>query len=194
MSLTTAAKNTLLGALSPDTMSLHSSFPGLTGTGELSGGTPAYARKACTFGAAAGGTRTTSGTVTFDVGAGSTVRWVGFWVGATYVGYGPNGGAPREFFCQPSTDLILSTAHGYVDTQKIVFYNGTVPAPLVEGQVYFVRDATADSFKVAATSGGVAIDLTSSGSTDCVLSAITEDAYASQGTHGITSASIGLPF
>jgi hypothetical protein len=194
MSLTTNAKNTMLDALTPDTMSLHSGFPGLTGANELTGGSPAYARKACTFGAATGGVRSTTATVTFDVGAGSTVRWVGLWVGSTYVGWGANGGTAKEFLAQPATDLILSTAHGYSDGQTIVFYNGTVPAPLVEGTVYFVRDAATDSFKLAATAGGAVIDLTTAGSTDCVMSSIQQDAYASQGTHSITSASVGLPF
>lgn len=194
MSLTTNAKNTMLGALTPDTMSLHSAFPGLTGANELSGGSPAYARVACTFGAASGGSRSTTAAVNFNVGAGNTVRWVGFWSSSTYLGYGANGGTPKEFLAQPATDLILSTAHGYSDTNTVVFYNGTVPAPLVEGTVYFVRDAATDSFKIAATSGGAAIDITSAGSTDCVMSSIQQDAYASQGTHSITSASIGLPF
>jgi hypothetical protein len=194
MSLTVAAKNTMLDALTPTLMSLHSGFPGATGANEIAGGSPAYARKACTFGAASGGLRATSGVVTFDVAAATTVRWVGFWVAAVYVGYGPNGGSPKEFVAQPANDLILSNAHGYSDGQKIVFYNGTSPGGITEGAVYFVRDAAADSFKVAATGGGPAIDLTATGSTDCVVSAITEDAYASQGTHSITAASIGLPF
>lgn len=193
MSLVTAAKNTMLDALTVTALSLHSGFPGLTGANEISGGAPAYARKAVTFAAASGGSRTTSATVTFDVPA-TTVRWVGLWNGATYMGYAPNGGTPKEFVATPSTDIINCTAHGYADTQTIAFYNGTVPTGLTEGTVYFVRDATADTFKVAATSGGVAIDITGAGSTDCVVSAITQEVYAAQGTHDITSGAIGLPF
>ena len=86
MSLTIAAKNTMLNALTVDTASLHTAFPGLTGANEVSGGSPAYARKAVTFGAAAGGSRALSAAVTFDVPA-TTVRWFGFWVSGTYVGY-----------------------------------------------------------------------------------------------------------
>ena len=194
MSLVTAAKNAMLAALSIDAMSLHSAFPGLTGANELSGGSPAYARQSVTFGTPAGGVRTSTATVTFHVAAGSTVRWVGFWSGGVYQGYGPNGGTPKEFMAQASSDTILCMSHGFSDGQKVVFYNGTLPNPLTEGAVYYVRDAATDSFKIAATAGGVAIDITSAGSTDCVLSAIAEDAYASQGTHSITAASIGLPF
>lgn len=193
MSLVTTAKNTMLDALTVDTLSLHSGFPGLTGANEISGGAPAYARKAVTFAAASGGSRATSATVTFDVPA-TTVRWVGLWSGATYMGYAPNGGTPKEFVATPSTDIVNCTAHGYADTQTVVFYTGTTPTGLTEGTVYFVRDATADTFKVAATSGGVAIDITGAGSTDCVVSAITEEVYAAQGTHDLTSGAIGLPF
>ncbi len=51
--------------------------PGLTGTvtGEVTGGSPAYARKSISWGAAAGGVIT--GTVTFDVPAGTTVTYAG---------------------------------------------------------------------------------------------------------------------
>src|ERR1051325_4085611 len=82
LSLTIAAKNTMLNALTVDTASLHTAFPGLTGANEVSGGAPAYARKAVTFGAAAGGSRALSAAVTFDVPA-TTVRWFGFWVSGT---------------------------------------------------------------------------------------------------------------
>lgn len=193
MALVSTAKNTMLDALTINAVSLHSAFPGLTGASEISGGAPAYARKAVTFGAASAALRTTTGSITFDVPA-STVRWFGFWSGAAYMGYGPNGGTPKEFIASPATDTITCTSHGLTDTTKIVFYNGTLPSPLSEGTVYFVRDATTDTFKVAATSGGVAIDLTAAGSTDCVLSFIAEDVYGTQDTHTLTSATIGLPF
>lgn len=193
MSLTTTAKNTMLDALTITLASLHSGFPGLTGANEVAGGAPAYAKKAVTFGASSGGVRTTSGSVTFDVPA-TTVRWVGLWNVGVFVGYAPNGGTPKEFVATPSTDTVNCTAHGWSDTQKIVFYNGTVPTGLTEGTVYFVRDAATDSFKVASTAGGSAIDITAAGSTDCVVSAITEDVYASQGTHTLTTGVVGLPF
>lgn len=183
----------MLNALVIDSVSLHSGFPGLTGASEISGGAPAYARKTITFGTASAALRTTSGAVTFDVPV-STVRWFGLWNGASYQGYAPNGGTPKEFIAAPLTGIISATAHGFVDTTKIVFYNGTMPAPLVEGVVYFVRDATADGFKVAVTSGGAALAITAPGSTDCVVSFMAEDVYGAQDTHTLSSASIGLPF
>jgi hypothetical protein len=189
---TTAAKNAMLGALAIDALSLHSGFPGLTGANEISGGAPAYARKPITFGAAAGGTRTTTSSVTFDVPA-STVRWIGAWAAGVFMGYAPNGGTPLEFVVDPGTDTFRAPAHGLTDTTTVVLFNGTVPGGLVEGNVYFVRDATADTFRLAAASGGVALDITSAGTSDCLLSIIVQSVYAAQGTHTLSTGTVGLP-
>lgn len=188
---TTAAKNAMLGGLTVTAASLHNAFPGTTGVNEVSGGS--YARQTVTLGAASGEVRTASSN-TWSVPAGSAIRWVGYWNASVFMGCAPNGGTPKEFVADPSSDLIRLPSHGYSDTQKVVFYGGTAPGGLVEGTVYFVRDATADSFKVAATSGGTAIDITSAGTGGCQVSAITEDTYASAGSHTISSATFGLPF
>lgn len=191
--ISTTTKNKMLDAETFDSASLHTAFPGVTGASEVSGGAPAYARKAIVTNAASGGQRLLNAAVTFDVPA-STIRWVGFWNGATWIGAAPNGGAtPRNFVCVAATDTIYSAAHGYADTQKVVFYNGTPPAGLTEGTVYFVRDSATDSFKVAATAGGVAIDLTAAASFGCVVAAIVEDVYALQGTHTLSTATIAIP-
>lgn len=189
--IATTTKNVMLDGETIDAASLHSAFPGTTGASEISGG--AYARKAVTMNAASGGSRLLNAGVVFDVPA-STVRWVGLWNGTTWVAAAPNGGAtPKNFMSVASTDVVYAAAHGYSDTQKIVFYNGTPPAPLVEGTVYFVRDAATDSFKVAATSGGSAIDITGSPSFGCVVSAITEDVYPVAGEHTLSMAAVAIP-
>ena len=59
--------------------SLHTADPGTSGTSEVSGGSPAYARKAITWSAASGGSKTLSATVTFDVPGGTTVTHCGLW-------------------------------------------------------------------------------------------------------------------
>ena len=64
-------------------VSLHSADPGTTGTSELTGGSPAYARKAATWAAASAGERALSADLTFDVAAGSTVAYFGLWDAAT---------------------------------------------------------------------------------------------------------------
>jgi hypothetical protein len=62
---------------------LFTADPGTTGTvvGELTGGTPAYARKAIGWGAASASTIT--GAPVFDVAAGTTVTYAGVTVSAT---------------------------------------------------------------------------------------------------------------
>ncbi len=191
--IATTTKNNLLNGETFNSASLHTAFPGTTGASEVTGGAPAYARKAITVNAASGGQRLLNAAVTFDVPA-TTVRWIGLWNGATWTCAAPNGGAtPRNYVAVASTDTIYSSAHGYSDTQKIVFYQGTPPTGLTEGTTYFVRDSTADSFKVAATAGGAAIDLTGAGSFGCVVCAITEDVYGAQGTHQLTTATLAIP-
>jgi hypothetical protein len=192
MSLTTAAKNTMLNALTIDAASLHTAFPGLTGANEVTGGTPAYARKAVTFGAAAGGSRSLSAAVTFDVPA-TTARWFGFWSSGTFVGYAANGGTQLLFQVDVTNNLVRSTAHGLTNGTKVAFFNSTVPAPMVEGTVYYVVNAAADTFQISATNGGIAIALTATGS-GCALSTLIEDVYASQGTHTLNTDTVGLVF
>lgn len=70
------------------------------------------------------------------------------------------------FTVNTGTDVVTSTAHGLSDTNQIVVATGpggTLPAPLSQSTTYFVRDATTDTFKLALTSGGSAIDITTAG-------------------------------
>jgi hypothetical protein len=60
-----------------------------------------------------------------------------------------------------STDLISLTAHGYRDGDRIIFPALTGGSGLTAGTTeYFVRDKTADTFKVSATVGGAAVNFT----------------------------------
>lgn len=128
-----------------------------TGT-ELTGGS--YARQSITWAAAASGSKATSAAIAF-VGlpasesfgwevlnsAGSARKWYGLWSSKT-------GSAAA------STDIITAIAHGYADGQGVVFQTGYTPAGLTAGTRYYARDILTDSFKVAATLGGVALDVT----------------------------------
>lgn len=60
-----------------------------------------------------------------------------------------------------ATDLFTVTAHGYTNGDLVAFDDLAGGAPLVNGTTYYVRDATANTFKVTTTSGGAAVDLTS---------------------------------
>ena len=70
--------------------SLHTASPGDSGANEVSGGSPAYARVAITFGAAAAGAISASNQPAFDVPGSTTVTHVGFWDASTagnFLGY-----------------------------------------------------------------------------------------------------------
>lgn len=193
MTIPSTTKNNMLNGQTFTLASLHTAFPGTTGANEVTGGAPAYAQKAITINAASGGSRLLNAGVTFDVPA-CTVKWVGFWNAAVFIGCAPNGGAtPFNFMAVPSSDLVYAVAHGLPANQKIAFFNGTPPAPLVEGTTYFAVTVTTDTFQVSATSGGAAIDLTAAATFGCVVAAITEDVYAAQGTHSLTAATVAIP-
>lgn len=66
--------------------SLHSADTGTTGLNEITGGSPAYARKGITWRAAGvptAGQVSNSVAITFDVPPATTVGWIGYWTLAT---------------------------------------------------------------------------------------------------------------
>ena len=76
-------ENTVQGFATPAThASLHTADPGTTGASELTGGSPAYARKPITWtpGAVDG---VYTATVVFDVPTGVTLTHVGLWTALT---------------------------------------------------------------------------------------------------------------
>jgi hypothetical protein len=84
--ISTTAADTALGAvLVPGTtyyLSLYSADPGTTGANEISGGS--YARQAIVFGAAAGGSTSSTDAQTFsDMPAEAGNLWGGIWTAAT---------------------------------------------------------------------------------------------------------------
>jgi len=81
MPYSTAAKNSMLDHLGTEAVfaSLHTADPGDTGASEVTGGTPAYVRKAITWNAAASGAMDDSNAPVFDVPAGTHVNYVGLW-------------------------------------------------------------------------------------------------------------------
>ena len=195
--LSVAGKNQMLDNFGGTYLALHTAYPGDSGANETSGGSPAYARKQGTFASATGGSKSLSSPQTFDVfgsvGTPVTLRFVGRWSAATagtFLGCLPLGGTEKEYAVDTATDVITCNAHGYADTTKIVFTNGSAPAGLTEGTVYFVRDSTTNTFKVAATSGGAAIDLTAQPAAGSVVSLIVEEIVTSQGTLAVNTFTI----
>jgi hypothetical protein len=177
--------------------SLHTAYS-TTGTNEVTGGSPAYARKAATWAAASGRSKATSASMVFDVPASTTVRWVGLWDAVTagnFLGMTPNGGGTPEAFTVPviADDTLEAPGHGFSNAQMVVVWavpGVALPTGLSEGTVYHVRDATTDDLKLAATAGGAAIDITAVGSG--MLQRIVEETFGAQGTHTVTSATMSL--
>lgn len=64
-------------------VSLHSGDPGTTGANEITGGSPAYARKSATWGTPSNGSVSLSSSVQFDIPSGVNVSHFGTWNAAT---------------------------------------------------------------------------------------------------------------
>lgn len=75
--------------------------------------------------------------------------------------------ASATFTTDYATDAnqIDDVAHGLSDDDRVaVFSNGTLPAGLTEGVLYYVVNSTTDAFELSTSSGGAAVTLTDDGS------------------------------
>jgi hypothetical protein len=198
MPISTAGKNKMLDALLNPAgfVSLHSAYPGDTGANEIAGGSPAYARKAKTWNSAGSSTVDDSNQPVLDVPAATTVGFIGFWslvTAGVFYGYAPAGGTPLRYTADAATDFITSVAHGLVNGDNVVFMNGAAPAGLTEGTVYFVVNKTTDTFQVALTAGGSAINITATAQpASSRVSKIVQEVFAAQGTYTQTDADFDL--
>lgn len=84
-------------------------------------------------------------------------------------------GISRAVTAAAATDLFTATAHGFTAGQSVAFGPLTGGAGIVANVVYYARDITANTFKVSATNGGVAIDITSDLTTGTVAGLSTAD-------------------
>lgn len=60
-----------------------------------------------------------------------------------------------------STDVLTLNGHGMPDGTPVEILSG--PGPFTPGDTYFVRDAAANTFKLAATEDGAAVDVAADG-------------------------------
>lgn len=178
--------------------SLHTAYS-TTGTNEVTGGTPAYARKAVTWAAAAAGSKATSAAVTFDVPA-TTVAFVGFWDAVSagnFVGMTPATAGPLKMAVADAggvtADELDSPAHGYANGDTVVPWQisgAGIPTGLTAGTIYYVVGVTTDTFQLSATSGGSAINITAVGK--CFVQKIVVEVFAAQGTYQLSSGTLDL--
>jgi len=191
MPLTTAGRNNLLtggvvGSVNFDHLSLHTADP--TAGNEVAGGSPAYARQPITWDAAAGGQAVIADAETFNVPAGTTVVFAGWFDALTagvlqgYSGIGTNlvdGVGSAE----STDDTITSKGHGLVNGDRVHVWpvaGEGPPAGLSAGIAYFVVGATTDTFQVSLTSGGAAVDITADG--ELAFQQTRPETFGSQGT------------
>lgn len=182
---------------------------GTPGTGataastEATGGSPAYARQPVTWSAAASGQKTNSGSLTFDVPAG-TYGFLTFWnaltgnTGTQYRGYAPINGSVKGFFSVDTTltnDQLLSVGHGLSDGDRVMVFNpfaDALPTGLTEGAVYFVVNSATNTFKVSNSSGGAAVDITAVGGGEGYFQKVIPEVFASQGQITVAASALTL--
>lgn len=202
MPFNTTAKNVALDALDESAtqithIGVHTLTDPGTGTnaaaGEATGGSPAYARQAVTWGAAASELKANTGALTFDVPAGTYAFFTFYNHVSTnsgnYRGYIPFGGASavKGFATVDTTltnDQFLAPSHGMSDTDRVMVFNafgGTIPVGLTEGTVYFVVSSATNTFKISTTSGGAAVDITGLGNGLVFYQRVVPEVFASQG-------------
>lgn len=202
MYLTDATKNFILDSAIDEAIvggfthaSLHTAYS-TTGANELTGGAPAYARKALTWAAAASGSKALAATLpTFDVPASTTVRWLGFWTAltaGTFRGMVPLGGGTLKHFTVDDTtaDTLKSEGHGFANGDQVVVWGAGIPTDLAVGTIYFVVTAATDTLQLALTSGGAAINFADKGAG--FLQKIVPETFGAQGTYAVSAASVDL--
>ena len=109
----------------------------------------------------------------------------------------PLGGRDRKYTRDATANTFRSTAHGYANGDRVVFYGSAGAAAVVPGggltagTIYFVVGATADTFQVATTSGGAAIVLTATAASEsAVVSRIVPQTFPDGGTLRVTAAQL----
>ena len=208
-----ATKNALLNSAasggfvtSGTHLALFTTFPPIIGTNEVTGGTPAYARKVITHtaNAATGALSPTTGIpATFDIPLGATVRAVAVCTALTagsIVGWSPVGASARRAFSVDAAgvtnDDIFSPGHGLAVNDRVIFWptiGAVLPTGMSEDTEYFVIAAglTTDAFRVSATLGGSTIAITAIGDGD--VQKYTPESYVGQGTYIVSAYTSSLP-
>lgn len=193
--LTDAGRNLLLAGGFTNTIT-HAGLANSAGV-ELTGGSPAYARQTVTWNSPSGGTDDQTVDRIFDVPASSEVARVlvrGALSGGTDYGYGWIGGFPAQIgTVAAANDTVLSYAHGLPTGGRVGFHPfsaGGLPTGLTEGTLYYVINASTDTFQVSTTSGGAAVNVTANG--ECAFQQCAPETFTQQGTFKIPAGSLDL--
>jgi hypothetical protein len=166
--------------------SLHTAYSA-TGTNELTGGSPAYARKAITWATAGSGSKAANGTLpTFDIPPSTTVAFVGLWslvTAGTFAGMGANGGATQfAFTCTlASPGVLTAPGSSYTNGDQVVVFPGagaTLPTGITAGQIYTVAGVSGTTFNLGANTSSVGAG---------IVQKITTETFNAQGTFTLSA-------
>lgn len=201
MPYASGGKNAMLNALGAlaTHASLHSGLPSDAGNVELTGGSPAYARKSLgAWGAAAAGSMDKNAAdPVFDVPAGDVVA-VGFWsaiTAGTFYGWAPvNGGSISGVGTMANTgDVVTSYAHGLSNTWRVFLVavvGSSIPTGVDGTTLYYVVGATTDTFQLSLTSGGAAVTVSADG--ELFFQRIIVETFGVQGTLTLDTLTLNL--
>lgn len=195
--LDVAGRNAIVDGLA--SVTTHIGLADASGT-ELTGGSPAYARKAVTWTSAASGIRDNNAQLLFDIPAGTTVAFhslhSAITAGTRYALLPVQGGSPSLPFLAiltASTDVFTSFAHGLSNDQRVVLSdergNG-LPTGFDENTVYWVVAAATDTFQLSATQGGAAITVTTNA--ELFVQRCVPEVFAAQGQYSIATGALDL--
>jgi len=97
---------------------------------------------------------------------GADVLYIGYWASDNrFIGSGPNG-ALKDFTATASDDTFTAAGHGYSDGMSVALLApsaGSLPVGVSADTIYYIRDSAANTFKLATSPGGAAINLTADG-------------------------------
>jgi len=194
--LNVSARNAMVDGLAAVTT--HIALFDATGT-ELTGGAPAYARKAVTWTAAAAGIRDNNAQLLFDVPA-VTVAFHGLMsaitAGTTHAILPVQGGSPAlpmAWTFLASTDVFTTYAHGFSNDQRVVLNDvatAGLPTGYDETTVYWVVAVATDTFQLSATQGGAAVNGTTNG--EGFVQRCVPEIFAAQGQYSIATGALDL--
>jgi len=166
---------------------------------ELTGGTPAYARKAVTWNAASAGIRTSVGALLFDVPA-VTVAFVGLYTAITagtnltmMPVQGATSSLPKACSYDTTGDIFTSVAHGLANGDRVIVSDVSsagLQTSFDENTVYFVITSTANTFQLSLTSGGAAV--TTTVSMNAFVTKCVPEVFAAQGQYNIAAAALAI--
>lgn len=184
--------------------SLHTAYS-TTGSSEVTGGSPAYARSALTWSAATGSPPSKSLAATlpsWNVPTATTVGWFGLWDEVTsgnFLGMQPIGGGTLqacsvEVTGDLTSDTVFAKAHGFTTDTRVVFW-GTLPTGLSVGTIYYVGTAATDSFTLSTTAANAnPVNITGTAPYNFQVQSCVPQTTVSQDVLSLSAGSINLNF